>query len=199
MAEWPEITNSWWTTNPDDEGSYSSGTHFCPLTITCGKTSITFTAVGGHGNVRASISSKQNNLQLGAGAYMTILPTVEKYKYVKVTVKGNTKIADNRVSTITTPETSGTVSYDAETKIMTWEPVSDDAVCELDVNGGAYIEAVTVDFIEIPSVPTGAINVETDTDTPAVYYNLQGIRVENPSGGLYIRRVGNRSQKVKIP
>ena len=199
MAEWPEITNSWWTTNPDDEGSYSSGTHFCPLTITCGKTSITFTAVGGHGNVRASVSSKQNNLQLGAGAYMTILPTVEKYKYVKVTVNGNTKIADNRVSTITTPETSGTVNYDAETKIMTWEPVSDDAVCELDVNGGAYIEAVTVDFIEIPSVPTGAVNVETDTDTPAVYYNLQGIRVENPSAGLYIRRVGNRSEKVKIP
>jgi hypothetical protein len=31
------------------------------------------------------------------------------------------------------------------------------------------------------------------------YYNLQGIRVENPESGLYIRRQGNKSTKVYIP
>lgn len=33
----------------------------------------------------------------------------------------------------------------------------------------------------------------------AEYYNLQGIRVVNPSNGLYIRRKGNQSQKVLVP
>ncbi|MDE5749402.1 MAG: immune inhibitor A, partial [Duncaniella sp.] len=34
------------------------------------------------------------------------------------------------------------------------------------------------------------------TDAPAEYYNLQGIRVENPTSGLYIRRQGNTVTKV---
>lgn len=34
------------------------------------------------------------------------------------------------------------------------------------------------------------------TDAPAEYYNLQGIRVDNPTSGLYIRRQGNTVTKV---
>ncbi len=37
----------------------------------------------------------------------------------------------------------------------------------------------------------------TDTDTP-VYYNLQGIKVENPQKGIYIKQQGNNFNKVKI-
>ena len=38
------------------------------------------------------------------------------------------------------------------------------------------------------------------TDTPAEYYNLQGIPVANPSsGGIYLRRQGNTTDKVLIP
>lgn len=37
-----------------------------------------------------------------------------------------------------------------------------------------------------------------DTDAPVVYYNLQGVRVENPANGLYIRVQGNKSTKVLI-
>lgn len=34
------------------------------------------------------------------------------------------------------------------------------------------------------------------TETPAIYYNLQGIRVDNPRSGIYIRRQGNKTTKV---
>lgn len=37
-----------------------------------------------------------------------------------------------------------------------------------------------------------------DENAPVEYYNLQGIRVENPSNGLYIKRQGNKAVKVLI-
>ena len=44
---------------------------------------------------------------------------------------------------------------------------------------------------------SGIENVGVDrVDTPAVYYNLQGIRIENPANGVYIRRQGNKTTKV---
>lgn len=38
----------------------------------------------------------------------------------------------------------------------------------------------------------------SDTDAPVEYFNLQGIRVESPSEGLYIRRCGNKAEKTVI-
>ncbi|RXE71283.1 M6 family metalloprotease domain-containing protein [Muribaculaceae bacterium Isolate-002 (NCI)] len=39
--------------------------------------------------------------------------------------------------------------------------------------------------------------IATDNDNaPVEYYNLQGIRVDNPAGGIYIRRQGSRVEKV---
>ncbi|MDE7387193.1 MAG: hypothetical protein K2N28_08670 [Muribaculaceae bacterium] len=37
-----------------------------------------------------------------------------------------------------------------------------------------------------------------DEAAPAVYYNLQGVRVENPANGLYIKKQGNKVSKVVI-
>lgn len=44
---------------------------------------------------------------------------------------------------------------------------------------------------------TGVDNVVVeDPNAPVEYYNLQGVRVENPESGLYIRRQGNVTTKV---
>ncbi|MDE6527975.1 MAG: hypothetical protein K2L78_02875, partial [Muribaculaceae bacterium] len=37
-----------------------------------------------------------------------------------------------------------------------------------------------------------------DADAPVEYYNLQGMRVANPENGLFIRRQGNKVEKVVI-
>jgi hypothetical protein len=37
-----------------------------------------------------------------------------------------------------------------------------------------------------------------DVNAPAVYYNLQGVRVNNPENGLYIRVQGNKATKVAL-
>jgi len=44
----------------------------------------------------------------------------------------------------------------------------------------------------------GIADIEDDSQAPVEYYDLRGIRVENPSAGLYIRRQGSQVSKVLI-
>lgn len=44
----------------------------------------------------------------------------------------------------------------------------------------------------------GVESVTVDQNAPVEYYNLQGIRVQNPTGGLYIKRQGSKTSKVLI-
>lgn len=52
--------------------------------------------------------------------------------------------------------------------------------------------------IMLPEVESGIQNITVDANAPVEYYNLQGIRVENPSKGLYIKRQGNTATKVVL-
>lgn len=54
--------------------------------------------------------------------------------------------------------------------------------------------------VELPAdMTTGIEGIEADdTDAAAEYYNLQGIRVANPSNGIFIRRQGSRTTKVAL-
>ena len=47
-------------------------------------------------------------------------------------------------------------------------------------------------------ISTGIDDVTVEENAPVEYYNLQGVRVENPANGLYIRRQGNTATKVLV-
>jgi len=47
-------------------------------------------------------------------------------------------------------------------------------------------------------ITTGVAEIEDDENTPAEYFNLQGIRVAEPDNGLYIVRQGNKVSKKLI-
>ncbi len=54
-------------------------------------------------------------------------------------------------------------------------------------------------FIEIyADDPAGIANIAADNNAPVEYFNLQGVRVDNPANGLYIRRQGNNVAKVVV-
>lgn len=63
-------------------------------------------------------------------------------------------------------------------------------------------KVVFPEFNSVYSVEGGIGEIRDDIDTAAdgeeEYYNLQGIRVQNPSGGLYIRKWGNKAEKIII-
>ena len=42
------------------------------------------------------------------------------------------------------------------------------------------------------------IAVDADTEAEAEYYNLHGVRVDNPRGGIFIRRTGTTAVKVAL-
>ena len=43
---------------------------------------------------------------------------------------------------------------------------------------------------------SGVEGIIVDNDAPVEYFNLQGMRVAEPSNGLYIRRQGKEVKKV---
>lgn len=45
---------------------------------------------------------------------------------------------------------------------------------------------------------SGLQDIEADENAPVEYYNLQGVKVENPESGIYIRRQGSKVEKVVI-
>lgn len=45
---------------------------------------------------------------------------------------------------------------------------------------------------------SGVAKIVDDSDAPVEFYNLQGIKVANPSNGIYIRKQGSKVKKVVI-
>lgn len=64
-------------------------------------------------------------------------------------------------------------------------------------NGGDI--PITVTFNGNKANPAGVTGITVNDENAQVeYYNLQGIRVENPEGGVYIRRQGSKISKVLV-
>ncbi len=60
-------------------------------------------------------------------------------------------------------------------------------------------DGVTITKFEIIRATTAVNEIGVDnTDAPVEYFNLQGVRVNNPANGLYIRRQGNDVKKVLV-
>ncbi len=81
-------------------------------------------------------------------------------------------------------------AYEGKKIQIGYRYVADGTVC-----GGWQIKDVLVKAKQKSAVSD--IVVE-DTDAPVVYYNLQGVRVENPANGLYIRVQGKKATKVLV-
>lgn len=65
---------------------------------------------------------------------------------------------------------------------------------KFDCTANAQINGVTVTLEK----STGVEGVEVEEDAAPVYYNLQGVRVNNPERGIYIQVKGNKATKVVL-
>ena len=59
-------------------------------------------------------------------------------------------------------------------------------------------EGSTLPMLYVKQAGSGVANIAVENNGEAVYYNLQGVRVENPVKGLYIVVKGGKSQKVML-
>lgn len=65
---------------------------------------------------------------------------------------------------------------------------------------GTWYDEYSALYIQLPEDVLGVKGiVAEDADAPVVYYNLQGVRVDNPAkGGIYIRTQGGKASKVAL-
>ena len=66
---------------------------------------------------------------------------------------------------------------------------------------GSWTQDLSIDNIyigELELAGIGSVAAPDNSDLPVEFYNLQGIRVDNPANGIYIRRQGNTAPKVHI-
>lgn len=84
-----------------------------------------------------------------------------------------------------------------------WETNPNPAAGNIDPYANARIAyTLPVAYDDTPTgvedvIADGAISSD-DANAPVVYYNLQGVRVENPSNGIFIRVQGKKTEKIML-
>ncbi len=89
----------------------------------------------------------------------------------------------------------GTCDVNSSAKTITWEGSITSAL-NFEVGGAARYTWIIINYTKEGS--TGIDEVSADNNAPVEYYNLQGVRVNNPENGVYIMRQGADVQKVYV-
>lgn len=84
-------------------------------------------------------------------------------------------------------------------KFTTGDEIAEDDVVVVygkltDYNGSKQMSGSYI--VPLNGGTTGVEGIEIDENAPVEYFNLQGVRVENPANGLYIMRQGDKVVKV---
>lgn len=85
-----------------------------------------------------------------------------------------------------------------------WADVEKDKKYTCEATVKAYVTNSPADSFEFTLVmvydgtPDAVDGIEADSNAPAVYYNLQGVQVENPGQGIYIVKRGSKTYKQVI-
>ena len=79
-----------------------------------------------------------------------------------------------------------------------FEPASSVQSVEFKAKGTVQINQINVYCENDLSGVEDIIAGEEDNNAPVEYYNINGVRVENPAAGLYIKRQGSKVSKVII-
>lgn len=84
-------------------------------------------------------------------------------------------------------------------KFTTGDEIAEDDVVVVygkltDYNGSKQMSGSYI--VTLNGGTTGVEGIEIDENAPVEYFNLQGVRVENPANGLYIMRQGDKVVKV---
>ena len=83
-------------------------------------------------------------------------------------------------------------------------PVTDDILTAIGKKANAFgVGNSGLSLTRVSYIPkdngTGVKNIEvSDENAPVEYYNLQGLKVKEPSKGIYIKKQGNKVEKIVV-
>lgn len=96
---------------------------------------------------------------------------------------------------IVTPSPILMINAYPSTGVYSIDPTNSDMQVITTVNDS--YKSLIMDGI-IVAQQTGVENINLNNNAPATYYNLQGVQIENPTNGIYIKLQGNKATKVHI-
>lgn len=197
----PDVFNTYGITTPEKAGT---GTNLCEVgaskTIKVEKISMTV-SVASTASVQQLPRVWKNTdgsymLRNYAGTTIAFVPENDKVTIKEITFENtkdwgsdNTYVPDNFNSTSKTwiPAAAEVVTYAAE----------DNTSFTMNVAAKTFFGKVTVKYEVGAGVEEIGVSSD-DSDAEAVYYNLQGVRVANPSNGIFIKVKGSKSEKVLV-
>ena len=109
-------------------------------------------------------------------------------------INGHT-MATALTSDVTTP-TTYTIPF--ESTLSRAADGLEDALTIKSTDAPVDVYSLKINFDPVVSGIEKVTFTNEDADAPVEYYNMQGVRVMNPAQGLYIRRQGNRVEKVAL-
>ena len=197
----PDVFNTYGITTPAD---VSTGTNLCgkgeSKSITVEKITLKVTAPGDARDNQLPKVWKNTDgsymLRNYAGTTIAFVPENDKVTIKEITFENtkdwgssNTYVPDNfnSESKTWTPAAAEVVTYAAE----------DNTSFTMNVAAKTFFGKVTVKYEVGAGVEEIGVSSD-DSDAEAVYYNLQGVRVANPSNGIFIKVKGSKSEKVLV-
>ena len=135
-------------------------------------------------------------MRLYTGTTVEFASTDATKEIKKITFEQNKSSYDFGSSNTYAPNTF-VATGDQNPKELVWNGGTDDKpakIFTMGIGAKTFFSKVNVEFV----TPSGVSEIVEDSNAEAVYYNLQGVRVNNPEKGLYIRVKGNKSEKVML-
>ena len=119
-------------------------------------------------------------------------------KYVEISVREEGATAWTKLADITVPEKFGWTYYGQTIDLSAY--VGKKIQIGFHYTSTAEIAGTwEIKNVKVTADKAGVNDIIADDDNaPVVYYNLQGVRVENPANGLYIRVQGKKATKVLV-
>ena len=198
----PDVFNTYGITTPAD---VSTGTILCEKNeskaITVEKITLTVTATEAAENSQLPRVWKNTDGTYALRSYnnniVTFSPTESKVVIKEIVFESVNKGKWDANNTYD-PNT-----FDKTTK--TWTPAASEVVAYAAEDGSfTMTNAGRTDIGKVKVKYEVGAGVEEigvssdDSDAEAVYYNLQGVRVANPSNGIFIKVKGSKSEKVLV-
>jgi hypothetical protein len=198
-----------WTADPSSKTNYLVSVN--GVKLLSGKAS--FTATGERARLYWSNSlGGITNLRMSA-EYPAVF-AVEEGSYIKeIVIAGSINdgwgIPDDTDDTtgIKSSDDNGTVDTapifkSGKAKTMFWEAKEGVQLKEVTLKEKIRASAQQVEQVYVVYAAGGNSGISTavvdNSNAPVEYYNLQGVRVANPTRGIYVKRQGNKSTKVLL-
>lgn len=197
----PKVFNTYGITTPEQ---VSTGTNLCEAgaskEIKVEKITLKVTAPGDARDNQLPKVWKNTDgsymLRNYAGTTIAFVPENDKVTIKEITFENTKDWGSNN--------TYDPNTFDKTTK--TWTPAASEVVTyaaedntsfTMNVADKTFFGKVTVKYEVGAGVEEIGVSSD-DSDAEAVYYNLQGVRVANPSNGIFIKVKGSKSEKVLV-